>query len=112
MAKYLLLSLSLSVFYFIFYYADINGLRALGDAAVAAKKVPGTNYPLRTEYTGLPLTDKLLTTLTVFFWPTVDGSHPALFIHSLAFSGTFAAAWVLVTLETWRVGNAWSLAGL
>jgi hypothetical protein len=112
MAKLLLLALSLSVFYFIFYYADINGLRAMGDAAVAAKKLPGTSYELRTHYTGLPHVDKLLTTLTIFFWPTTDGSHPALFVHSVAFSGTFAAAWVLVTLETWRVGNAWTLAGL
>lgn len=111
-AKLILPLLSLSVFYFIFYFADRNGLRALGDAAVHAKKLPGLSEPLRTEYTGLPLLDQLLTTLTTFFWVTTDGSQPALMLHSIAFSGTFSSAWVLVTLESWRKGNAWTVAAL
>ncbi|KAF7585091.1 hypothetical protein BBP40_000361 [Aspergillus hancockii] len=111
-AKLILPALSLSVFYTIFYYADINGLRALGDQSIASKTLPGTNDPLRTVYTGLEPVDHLLTTLTTFFWPTTDGSHPALLLHSIAFSGTFGSAWILVSLEAWRQGNAWTIAAL
>ena len=111
-AKVLLPSLSLFALYAIFYYADINGLRALGEQYVASKTLPGTNEPLRTIYTGIEPIDHLLTTLTAFFWPTTDGSNPTLFLHSVAFSGTFGSAWVLITLEAWRQGNAWTIAAL
>lgn len=111
-AKLLLALLSLSVFYFIFYFADANGLRALGDAAQHAQTLPGLDVPLRTRYTGLAPLDQLLTTLTVFFWPVGDGSQPALTLHSVAFSGTFASAWILVTLESWRQGSAGTAAAL
>ncbi|KAG8420722.1 hypothetical protein J3458_002655 [Metarhizium acridum] len=90
-AKLLLPLLSLSVFYFVFYFSDANGLRALGDAAQHAEKLPGLDVPLRTRYTGLPHLDQLLATLTVFFWPVGDGSQPGLTLHSIAFSGTFAS---------------------
>ncbi|KAF7626420.1 hypothetical protein F9C07_12398 [Aspergillus flavus] len=109
-AKVLLPSLSLFVFYAIFYYADINGLRALGEQYIASGTLPGTNEPIRTIYTGIEPIDHLLTTLTAFFWPTTDGSHPSLLLHSIAFSGTFGSAWVLITLEAWRKGNAWTIA--
>lgn len=112
LAKVLLPSLSLFVFYAIFYYADINGLRALGEQYIASGALPGTNEPLRTIYTGVEPIDRLLTTLTAFFWPTTDGSNPSLLLHSIAFSGTFGSAWVLITLEAWRKGNAWTIAAL
>ncbi|KAE8396174.1 hypothetical protein BDV23DRAFT_193037 [Aspergillus alliaceus] len=109
-AKVILPFLSLFVFYAIFYFADINGLRNLGDQAIASKTLPGTNFPLRTVYTGVEPIDHLLTTLTTFFWPTTDYSHPSLFLHSISFSGTFGSAWILISLEAWRKGNAWTIA--
>lgn len=106
-----LLGLALSVFYFIFYFSFENGLFPMMTEIVKAGRFPdGT--PLRSVYTGLPQTDKLLTQLVAFFWPISSFEHPALFLHSAAFSGTFAAGWILVTLETWRKGNAWTLSGL
>lgn len=112
MAKFILLGLSGFVFYAIFYFSFINGLKDLGDASIAASLVPGTKFPLRTVYTGLPKLDELLTTLTVFFWPIADAQDAGLFLHSLAFSGTFGSAWILVTLESWRNGNIWTAAAL
>ncbi|KAL5355590.1 hypothetical protein BJX96DRAFT_184200 [Aspergillus floccosus] len=109
-AKLILPLLSASVLYCIFYYADVNGLRALGDKLVAAKTLPGVDAPLRTVYTGFEPVDHLLSVLTTFFWPTTDGSNPSLLLHSIAFSGTFGSAWILVCLEAWRRGNAWGLA--
>ncbi|UNI21307.1 hypothetical protein JDV02_007308 [Purpureocillium takamizusanense] len=105
-AKLLLPLLSASVFYAIFYFATVNGLRGLADQSIASGTLPGTDkWPLRTVYTGIGKVDELLTILTTFFWPVTDGAHPALLLHSIAFSGTFCSAWVLVTLESWRKGN-------
>ncbi|KAI9038266.1 uncharacterized protein KD926_010922 [Aspergillus affinis] len=109
-AKIILLLLSISVFYTIFYFAEINGAHKLSLDAIAAKKLPGTDETLRTVYTGFEGLDRLLTVLTTFFWPMADGSHPGLTLHSIGFSGTFGSAWVLVTLESWRRGNSWTFA--
>ncbi|PLB54140.1 hypothetical protein P170DRAFT_372839 [Aspergillus steynii IBT 23096] len=109
-AKIVLLLLSISVFYTIFHFAEINGAQKLSLGAIDSKKLPGTNEPLRTVYTGVESIDGLLTVLTTFFWPLADASDPALFLHSIGFSGTFGSAWVLVTLESWRKGNSWTFA--
>lgn len=111
-AKILLPLLSLSVFYTIFYYAEINGAHKLSLEAVGSKLLPETNEPLRTIYTGVEGLDRLLTVLTTFFWPMADCSHPALMLHSIGFSGAFGSGWILVTLESWRRGNSRTLAAL
>ncbi|GKZ39405.1 hypothetical protein AbraIFM66950_000235, partial [Aspergillus brasiliensis] len=109
-AKLILPLLSLFTLYAIWYYADANGLLELARQSIDRKTLPGSDAPLRTIYTGLPQLDHLLTTLTTFFWPTTDGSHPALTLHTLGFAGTFGSAWILITLESWRQGNTWTLA--
>ncbi|EGX95267.1 hypothetical protein CCM_03539 [Cordyceps militaris CM01] len=110
LAPLALLALALAVPYFIGYLSFANGLMPLVDEIWAAGAFPdGT--PLRTRWLGLPKLDELLSKLVVFFWPVAAFQHPGLFLHSLAFSGTFAAGWTLVTLETWRDGNAWTLSG-
>lgn len=108
-AKLILPLLSLSVFYTIFYFAEVNGANELVKASIAAGKLPTVDAPLRKVYTGVAPLDELLTILTVFFWPTTDGSNVSLLVHSIGFSGTFGSAWVLVCLEAWRRGNAWTL---
>lgn len=111
-AKLILPLLSVFALYAIFYFAEINGLHRLALEAIASKTLPGTKEPLRTVYTGIEPVDDLLAGLTVFFWPATDGSNPTLTLHSVAFSGAFGAAWTLVTLESWRRGNAWTIAAL
>ncbi|KAL5342126.1 hypothetical protein BJX70DRAFT_336807 [Aspergillus crustosus] len=110
-AKFILPLLSVGVFYAIFYFAEVNGANKLVSSSVASGRLPGSDAPLRRVYTGVGPIDELLTVLVVFFWPTTDGSHLSLFVHSIGFSGTFGSAWVLVTLESWRRGNAWTVAG-
>lgn len=111
LAPLALLGLALAVPYFIGYFSFANGLLPLVDKIFDKGKFPdGT--PLRTHWVGLPKLDELLSKLVAFFWPIAAFQHPGLFLHSLAFSGTFAAGWTLVTLETWRSGNAWTLSGL
>lgn len=104
--RYVLFSLSAFVFYAIFYFSYINGLDELGKKAVESGKLPSINEPLRSVYTGVEPVDKILTLLTAFFYPSLDGSNPGLLLHSIGFSGTFGAAWTLVVLESWRKGNA------
>ncbi|KAJ6098824.1 hypothetical protein N7467_000359 [Penicillium canescens] len=108
--RYVLFSLSAFVFYAIFYFSYINGLDELGKTAVESGKLPSINEPLRSVYTGVEPVDKLLTLLTTFFYPSLDGSNPGLLLHSIGFSGTFGAAWTLVVLESWRKGNTGTIA--
>ncbi|KAL4790505.1 hypothetical protein BDV19DRAFT_333247 [Aspergillus venezuelensis] len=108
-AKLILPLLSLLVFYTIFYFSEINGANKLVKESIASEKLPGSDAPLRKVYTGVELLDEVLTLLTVFFWPTTDGSNVSLLMHSICFSGTLGSAWVLVSLEAWRKGNAWKV---
>ncbi|KAL2816479.1 hypothetical protein BJX63DRAFT_387425 [Aspergillus granulosus] len=107
--KFFLPLLSLFVFYAIFYFSEINGSNKLVFESIAAKKLPAGDAPLRTVYTGVAPLDELLTVLTVFFWPATDCSNLSLLVHSIGFSGTFGSAWILVCLEAWRRGNAWTI---
>ncbi|KAJ5577987.1 uncharacterized protein N7459_006951 [Penicillium hispanicum] len=108
--RFILFSLSAFALYAIFYFSYVNGLDALGRSAVASGKLPGTHEPLRTIYTGVELIDRLLSLLTVFFYPVLDGQDATLLLHSIGFSGAFGAAWTLVVLESWRKGNAGTVA--
>ncbi|RJE25388.1 hypothetical protein PHISCL_02279 [Aspergillus sclerotialis] len=108
--KYIVPMIGASALYAIFFFSHQNGLHDMGLKQVESKTLPGLNDPLRTVYTGVEKIDEILTVLTTFFWTTTDGSHPGLMLHTIGFSGTFGAAWVLVTLESWRRGNAWTIA--
>lgn len=93
-------------------FSDNNGLFRLVEHSVETKALPGSGEPLRTVYTGIEPVDRLFSILTVFFIPVVDGSNPSLLLHSVAFTGAFGSAWVLVVLEAWRKGNSSNLFSL
>lgn len=112
MMKIVLPLLSVTTLYAAFYFAYINGLHGLALKSIESRTLPGRSDPLRTVYTEVPLIDRLLTALTVFFWPAADGSNPTLTLHSVGFAGTFGSAWILLTLESWRRGNAWTIVAL
>lgn len=108
--KYVLYSLSAFVLYAIFYFSFVNGLHGLATKSMDSGKLPRVNEPLRTVYIGFEPVDHLLTVLTTFFYPCLDGQNATLFLHSISFSGTFGAAWTLVVLESWRKGNSGTVA--
>lgn len=110
--KYILPLLSVYALYAIFFFSLQNGLQGMAEKSVESKTLPGTSEPLRIVYTSVQPIDELLAVLTTFFWPALDGSTPALMLHTIGFAGTFGAAWVLVTLESWRHGNKWTIAAL
>ncbi|KAI9923932.1 hypothetical protein ASPWEDRAFT_170432 [Aspergillus wentii DTO 134E9] len=108
--KYILPLFSVFALYSIFHFSGTNGLRGLIKESIASNTLPESNDALRTVYTGFEPLDEILTILTTFFWPAISGIKPELTLHAVAFSGTFGSAWVLVTLESWRRGNAWTIA--
>ncbi|KAJ5841147.1 hypothetical protein N7534_010977 [Penicillium rubens] len=108
--RYILFFLSALVFYAIFYFSYINGLDALARRSIESGKLPSFDAPLRTVYTGIKEVDHVLTLLTTFFYPALDGNNPGLLLHGVGFSGTFGATWTLIVLESWRKGNAGTIA--
>ncbi|OAA53244.1 hypothetical protein ISF_08858 [Cordyceps fumosorosea ARSEF 2679] len=108
----ILLLLAFSAYYFVWYFSDKNGLTSQIGAAITVGKLPGIEERLRQVYTGIEALDTILVFLTTFFWTLVDGSQPGMMLHSITFCGALGSAWILVTLESWRRGNAWTTAAL
>jgi len=63
-----------------------------------------TSFP--TSFTGYDPPDGLLSTLLVFFWPTVDGEHPATSLISFVFVAQGVAFWIVMVLEGLRNANS------
>ena len=74
--------------------------------------LPGSNEVLKTTYTGIGWIDYQLTVLTLFFWETVDGSHPAASLFNFMFAGQATAAWTILCTEGRRFGNHWRIVSL
>ncbi|KAK0637819.1 Citreoviridin biosynthesis protein D [Lasiodiplodia hormozganensis] len=68
--------------------------------------IPGTaDVPLTREWTGVAALDRQFTVLLIFFWPLLDGRHPAGTLHAVHFFGQMGAYWTLMQLEAKREGN-------
>lgn len=96
--------------YTLFICSERNGLFPLIREAIESRTLPtGGNrngtVPLRTIFTGNKLLDHGLASIAPFFWSAIDGSTPELSLCALEVAGSFGAAWVLVTMEGWRMGN-------
>ena len=72
-------------------------------------KLPGTDVPLKTTYTGVPQIDRLFTIFAAVFWPAIDGSDPSLSLQAAHFAGQAMAMWIIIEIEGRRRGNAWKL---
>lgn len=66
---------------------------------------PAATAPMKQTYTGIGPIDKQLTTLVSFFYTAVDGNRADVSISFLALGGQVLAAWVLIYIESLRVGN-------
>ncbi|KAI0836877.1 hypothetical protein F5Y06DRAFT_272502 [Hypoxylon sp. FL0890] len=69
--------------------------------------LPGTEYALKTSFTGIywPI-DYLLDVLVIFFWESVDGSHPDSSAIGIYFLGQFFPILVTFYVNHLRGGNA------
>ncbi|KAH7311399.1 hypothetical protein B0I35DRAFT_357085 [Stachybotrys elegans] len=68
--------------------------------------LPGTKFPMRTNFTGIywPV-DYLLDVLVVFFWEAIDGSHPAASALGIYFLGQFLPILVAFYRDNFRAAS-------
>jgi len=66
---------------------------------------PGSTAPLLRKYTGIGSIDRQLQILVIFFSPVVDGRNGDLVLFSILGAGQFGGAWVLLMMESLRLGN-------
>jgi hypothetical protein len=103
--KYFFFLFSALVFYANTQFVHNSGIGVLIRDAIVSKTLPGSNHALKMVVTGIPRVDRELMILTSFFYPVADWQNATLLLHTLGFSGSFASAWALVTMEAWRSGN-------
>jgi hypothetical protein len=111
--KYSLPLLSAWAIYSIFFFSYANGFIELLQQTIANGILPGTkNQPLKTSFTSIAAVDRMLTSVTPFFWPLIDGSNPGASLYTFAIGGSIASTWILVYLESVRNGNSFRLISL
>ncbi|KAI9844627.1 MAG: hypothetical protein M1837_005479 [Sclerophora amabilis] len=71
--------------------------------------LPRTDAALKRSYVGIEPIDDLLTTLTILFWPALDGSSPQLSLFSFHFAGQVVPLCVVLMVESRRLGNKWRI---
>jgi hypothetical protein len=84
-----------------------NGLIAqLLDLQTADSHLPGSrSVRARQYYTGIKPIDNQILIMVGFFWPGIDGSRVDISLVLLDLVAQAVATWVLVTIESLRIGN-------
>ena len=102
-----LIALSAIGVYFVWIMAERNGTIAhIRDIRTVGPHVlPGTQAPLKENYTGFEAVDNQLIVLALFFWEIVDGSQPHASLLAFRFGGQIATIWGLIMIEGMRFGN-------
>ncbi|EXJ91286.1 hypothetical protein A1O1_04396 [Capronia coronata CBS 617.96] len=105
--KALLIFLSLCGFWTLWVFPYQNGLLAiLGRQSEPGAVIPGpTPAPMKQTYTGIGVVDRQLTTLVSFFYTAIDGNRADVSLSFLYLGGQVLSAWVLIMIESLRVGN-------
>lgn len=68
--------------------------------------LPGSNLvSARHQYTGVKFLDNQIVTMVAFFWPALDRRRADVSLVFLEIVTQAMATWVLVTIESLRVGN-------
>lgn len=87
-----------------------NLLHYLGELSLPGASVPGPTYAsMQQSYTGIHVVDKQLTTLVGFFYTAIDGNRIDETLTFLNLGSQVLAAWVLISVEAYRVGNEKSI---
>jgi hypothetical protein len=84
-----------------------NGLlKILKDQTAPGALIPGpTAAPMKQTYTGIGPIDNQLTILVSFFYTAIDGNRADVSLSFLGLGGGVLAAWVLISIESYRYGN-------
>lgn len=79
--------------------------------ALMSLKEPGATLPgfppvpVHLNYTGIRFLDETIAPMIGFFWPAFDGTRADVSLLAFVLIGQFTAAWILIAVETWRVGQ-------
>lgn len=100
-------------FYGTWIRSALNGsLAILFQSLHVTGTLPGGQLPLKTSLTGIywPL-DYLLDMLIVFFWQSVDGSHPSTSLFGLYFAGQHIAVIAALYVDSYKYDRvqSWKL---
>lgn len=105
--KIVLLLLSAWGWWTLWGFPYTNGLlKILSDLSLPGASIPGPTYaPMKQRYTGIKFIDQQLIPLTAFFYTAVDGNRADVSLIGLDFGSSVVAAWMLMTVESMRLGN-------
>lgn len=104
--KISLVFLSIAGFWTLWGFPYTNGLLGiLADLHKPGARLPNTDVPMKTKYTGIGPIDGQLTSLVAFFYTATDGNRPDVSLLGLDLGGQVIAAWVLMVLESLRKSN-------
>jgi hypothetical protein len=94
--------------------AGSNGTVAMLEALAKqdAPLLPGSSDLLLRTYTGIAPIDRQLTVLVTFFAPVLDPKNGALTVFSIFGLGQFGGAWMLMMMESMRMGNKGKIVSL
>lgn len=113
-AQVFLVLLSAIGFYLTWYLVYNNGTLDLMTQTLhhGSHLLPGTKAPLKQAFTGVNRIDHQLTVMVLFFWEQVDGSLPNASLFCFMFAGEAVAIWILIYVESQRLGNRWKVVSL
>ena len=91
-----------------------NGANAMFTEAstISNPTLPGTNIPMRENWTGIAQVDETFRLFLAIFWPIFNGGLPELSLMSFHFYGQMITVWMLILVEGFRVANTWRLISL
>jgi hypothetical protein len=100
-AYYFLPIISLLALDAIYGFGYRNGFLELMSNSYRARRLSDTNELLQGNMTNTGF-DELLGNLIVFYWPILNGNHPALSLQAFSFCGPIVALWTVIQVESWR----------
>lgn len=110
-AALLLTIISAGAIYFIIVAGFLDGFMGLAESwqskhsNLLPYSTPEHPVLFRQSYSGIIPLDMLISRLTPFFWPLINGQKPELTLFGLYMFGQICASETLLIVEGWRIGN-------
>ncbi|OAP64976.1 hypothetical protein AYL99_00948 [Fonsecaea erecta] len=76
---------------------------------VGPRHLPGSDTPIRSRYSGIPLLDYWFAVMQTILANVTDGSAPRLSLYAFHFAGQLGSMTTLLIMESMRVGNKGTL---
>lgn len=106
-AKLILPCLAIVAFWSTLKLASDNETFALIEKTVSTRKFPDSEIPLLWQWTGIESVDDIFRLMVNIIYPLYDGKNPKNTLQAVHFFGQLVSIYVLMMVESFRVGNAW-----